>query len=278
MSLGFEKSTPAVTAQQSFDRAKQEFFSQLGVNLRKGLTIHKLIGLWAKDASGQTWENVSEHCLVEAARCEALSDALGFSPGLREDLKFAATLHDYFKKSETEIVRNNDLSWDSFAEADRQSQNILRDLQINDEIIRLATSVGHGSLTEILTILEQDTLDDFDLARLALHYIDDYTIGSDWVVAAEEHEGQKINDMDRRISKNITNERYKRLDFEGRAQFQGESTFAVQHRIGQAVEIVLAEQLSKRSGDIIEPKDLPEIIDGLVRERITSRIRQGEED
>jgi hypothetical protein len=69
--------------QQGFEEQKQAFFIKLGLRAREWLQVHREFGgLWEgpkyityKDGQKkeQRWENVSKHCLVEAARAEAFS-------------------------------------------------------------------------------------------------------------------------------------------------------------------------------------------------------------
>ncbi|MDP2598524.1 MAG: hypothetical protein Q8P49_01700, partial [Candidatus Liptonbacteria bacterium] len=46
------------------------------------------------------WENVTGHCLLEAARACVFADLLGFDADLKKDLAIAALLHDGYKRRE----------------------------------------------------------------------------------------------------------------------------------------------------------------------------------
>ncbi len=114
-------------------------------------------------------------------------------------------------------------------------------------------------MTETEEILRKDHLSVDDIAYLTMHYVDDYTVESNWalpvVVTAE---GKNINDFDRRMDKNDA--RYPQLKVEG--------AFDQQRRLGYMVEERLAELISNRQGQEVQPKKLPEIIDQKIKRDI----------
>lgn len=257
-------------SENPFDEKKRHFFSSLALEIRDALELHKQEGLWQRVGGKRDWGNVSEHCLVEAARVRALSEKFGLPETVSQSLLTAAGAHDFFKKSEKDIVTREGLRWDSFDAAAREAEQRLRDAKLSEETIRLVGSVGHTSLLETEGLLRKADLDDDDIAYLVMHYVDDYTVNAEWAQAADQTDAGARNDLDRRMDKNEANARYKLLDEEGRTYFNGETTFQAQRRIGHAVEERLAAVLSERSGEKIDPKQLPQVIDADVRARIES--------
>ncbi len=249
---------------------KREYFIHLGLQVREALKLHKGAGLWERKEGKRDWGNVSEHCLVEVARVSVLADELELPDDIKSDLKIAAALHDFFKKGEKEIVTAEGLTWDSFERASEESSRQMKEAGFSERIIRLANSVGHGSLIETENILNQENLSPEDIAYLILHYVDDYTIGSEWAKEAEVLDDKNINDLDRRIEKNKANPRYSQLDEEGRERFQGETTFEAQERIGHVVEKRLSSLLNERNRELSSPKELPQYIDQKIDNKIES--------
>ncbi|OGG50020.1 hypothetical protein A2763_03690 [Candidatus Kaiserbacteria bacterium RIFCSPHIGHO2_01_FULL_54_36] len=250
---------------------KTRFFSRLAVEIREALKLHKKAGLWERKDGKRDWGNVSEHCLVEVARTDVFADMLNLPDDLKEDLRVAAALHDFFKKGEKEIVTKKGLSWDAFEAASEESTRQMREEGFSERIVHLANSSGHTSFLETEDILRKESLSQEDVAYLVQHYVDDYTLGSGWTAPAEiTADGRHINDLDRRIDATEPNPRYAQLNEEGRAKFGGETVFEAQRRIGNAVEARLARLTNENSGQSIHPKDLPQLIDKEIRKRIQS--------
>lgn len=260
-------------AEQAFERKKQEYFTKIGLQMRSALALHKAAGLWQKDNEGERgWRNVSEHCLVEVARTRTLATMLGLKESVSKKLMNAAALHDFFKKGQKQITVAGGLNRAAFAEATQQADGIMRDAKIPEEIIRLVNAVGDESLLETKKILEKDELSEDDIAFLIMHYVDDYTIGSNWVHASEVKDTKEINDLDRRMNINEANLRYQKLNEEGRAIFGGETAYQAERRIGHIVEEKLADLVKKRGDITVDPIKLPEIIDQKIKEEIRREV------
>lgn len=251
-----------------FSDKKRLYFVSLGLRVWEAFLLHKKVGLWNRTDGKRDWGNVTEHCLVEVARVDIFTDKLNLPEDIRKDLNTAAALHDFFKKGEKEIITSEGLSWDSFEKASEESTRQMREAGFNDRIVRLANSIGHGSLVETDSILKKESISSEDLAYLALHYVDDYTIGSDWANPVENIDDKQINDLDRRMDKNEANQRYARLNEEGRTKFSGETTFEAQRRIGHLVEERLACFIAGNSGQTLDPKELPQFIDREIQSKI----------
>ncbi len=248
-----------------FEEKKRIYFSKLAMRMRGMLRLHKSEGLWdrvIKDGKPKRdWGNVSEHCLVEAARAEVFGELLGFPDDLRNDLTKAAALHDFFKKREREIARaaktgGNDVVG-SYSDAEKKAVSEMQGAGVDSRIIRLADSVGGTDepMRETKRILDKEgELSEDDIAFLIMHYIDDYTIDSRWVSPIGE---DSKNDLDRRIANNRI--RYPEMP----------EALDEQERVGHLIENRLSAILATR-GTSVEPLKIPEFIDDRIRERITA--------
>lgn len=261
--------------EEEFEHKKTKFFSGLALQLKESLRLHKEAGLWERKEGKRDWGNVSEHCLVEVARSKIFADWLGFSEGTEKNLMVAAALHDFNKRQEIQQVKKaiaeGKSNWDAFEESGEESKRKMEEAGFSETVIWLASSVGHTSFVETESILKKPELSEDELAYLVLHYTDEYTRGSEWAIPAEtDEEGSKVNELDRRVDKNEANPNYDQLNEEGKAHFGGETTFQAQRRIGHEVENRLAAIINQKREELINPKDLPELIDQDIRAKIES--------
>ncbi len=261
--------TPSLPHANDFENQKTRYFVKLGVHLKDALRLHKASGLWDRNQEGEReWGNVSEHCLVEAARAREFGELLGFDKDLVEDMMTAAALHDHYKKVEKAIAEKEGLTWAAYEKAEHQSGEAMLAAGFSDRVVWLAGAVGHNSLATVQHIFdnaEESTLAEAaeNDAFLVMHYIDDYTVGSDWAEPTGE-----VSNFDARVNKNEANEKYRIINEAGREHFDGETTFEVQRRIGHDVESWLADLVGERVGDEIFPEALPIFIDNQIRSRI----------
>lgn len=259
------------------EKQKVYYFAGLGMSTRDAFRQHIAEGLWrhinGADGDRKTirdWGNVSEHCLVEVARTEVLADMMGFSDSGKRDLKTAAALHDAQKKQQKAIVLESGLSFASFDLAAEEAHKTLKNAGYSEQIVVIAGAVGHESLPNVIPLLEKNTLTEFEKAQLVMHYVDDYTVNANWANIAEVVNGIKINELDRRMSANEANERYMKLNEEGRQHFNGETAYQAQRRVGHMVEARIAQLIHESTGQVIDPLDLPELIDHEIRSRIAA--------
>jgi len=251
-----------------FENKKTEFFVKTGLSVREAFKMHKEAGLWGEGE--EDWRNVSEHCLVESARVSVLAEKLGLSEDIKKDLILSAALHDFFKKEEIKSYEMEGMSWINYKKAEDKASELLKKKGFNDRIIRLVGSIGGISLAETESILKKDNLSQEDIAFLVLHYVDDYTSGSDWVQPSEITGDKKIiNSLDRRVSACV--DRYSLLNEEGKSVFNGESTYSVQLRVGHEVERRIASILNAKNNSDMIPEDLPYLIDQEIRAKIESQ-------
>ena len=211
---------------EEFKNKKKKFFIKLAKETRDVLLMHEKYGLWEKDESGQKWTNVSEHCLLEAARAEVFSEILKFSDEVKDDLKKTATLHDFFKRKEREITLQNGDEWENVKKSEELADKEITKMNLDIEIVNLLGAVGSRSFAKSDVILKKviNNLYEKDIAFLVMHYIDDYTIGDEWVKPATINAlGVKINDLDRRIEKSKL--RYSKVKDNPHALINGEHIF-----------------------------------------------------
>lgn len=267
---------------KSLEEKKQKLFRKLSRQFPLALRIHKKFGLFETDESGKSWKNVSEHCFMEAARVEVFVEKLHFSESDKNNLILAAALHDFYKKFEIEAIKKEIESGGSgikaYAEVSDKTINLLKENKIKEEIIKIISLVGghHKVLFEIKKILDKKILTDAEIAVLVMHYIDDYTIGGEWVKPAEKTQnGTIINDIDRKMERNFNNPNYQKMNdeaiifYKGHSFFEGKTTFEAMADISHLIEKRLSELIKERNKEIIESAELPEIIDREIKDKIS---------
>jgi hypothetical protein len=247
-----------------FEAAKKRYFAGLAVDLQPAMRAHKQEGMLERHENPRDeWRNVTEHCLVEAARVLELADMVGLSDEVRRDLMMAAGLHDFYKKSEREIASAHGNSWESFEEASRQSKQKMEEGGFSERVVRLANSVGHGSLLEAEALAAKPELSEDELAFLVLHHVDDYTAGTNWVERGHDP-------LRERIMGNVGKPAYHALDEAGRQHFGGTTTFKKQYEIGEKVAARLAEVARARSTEMVDGPALPLAVDIRIKQRINA--------
>jgi hypothetical protein len=256
------------------DILRANMLSKWRAHLAPLLALHEGPGkLWEKDETGRDWSNVTDHCLLEAARVDVFARLLRLSAGVREDLVAAAGAHDFYKKFEIAATRADLASGGTgragYLRAERESEAHLRAAGLSDRVIRLIHSVGG----EPENVLETERIADLaapseeEIAYLIMRYVDDYTRGSAWVAPADEN---LQNEIDRRADQNRANPDYRRMDEEGRSfyegtSFAGMSRFEAQAAAAHLAEAKLAELLRIRAGLEMEARRVPEAIDTILR-------------
>jgi len=272
--------TVALTEHNNLNDKKREYFFRLSLKLREALRLHKEAGLWARVGNAERdWGNVTEHCLVEVARVGVLADMLGLSHEMRDKLLRAAALHDVHKKTEKDMMNkaatNGGSVWTAYDEAASISTQNLHDVGIDPVTVRLAGAAGHGVLHEVEHMLDAPELSEEDIAFLALHYIDDITMGTDWVAPAQVREdGTLQNALDFKMGEGNEGRikpgsTYDLLNQAGSDHFGGDTTWRHELVVGRRVEEKLASLINAQTPQLsIDPMRLPEIIDNGIRDAI----------
>lgn len=264
---------PDTTTELSdFDKKKQQYFIRLAASVREMLKLHIEHGLLISknkiNQGEENFKNVSEHCLVEAARVRTLARLIQLSPETIRELELAATVHDFFKRKEVEITKEQGGGWESFLESGRQSDHILQENDMSPEFIHLASAMEPVYTPYIDELLAKEQLTDAEIAWLIMHYVDNYTINAQWANEATQENEMWINDTDRRTRKNANNPSYKKLDEESRAHLGGESLWECRARQLPLIEQKLANLIKDEKFKDLNPKQLPEVVDQLIREEI----------
>lgn len=236
-------------------------------------------------------QGVLEHVLVVAARTDELAQLLQMSDDMRQKLRAASILHDAGKYEERLMMlqaqQEGTSQWDAYDFAATRSWVNMRDTGLDEDIVEIAGAAGHATIPDAKFYMDElDHLTEKQLAWLALHYVDDFTRGSESVAPASlnTETGSPENDLDRRMEMNRKNPAYDALNQEGlkREGFH-QLTFDVQQTVGHRVEQLLLNEIVSRYtlhsaiesvlrdgesiDDLMGPVHLPEIIDRLVQSR-----------
>ena len=227
------------------------------------------------------WQNLYDHCLMEAARACVFAEMLHFNKGLKKDLVLAALFHDGNKRLEIAAIREAMQSGaSSRAASNAATREYLRALKrkgMSRRIIRFVGLVGGAPdvLYTVKKILGKISLSAEDLAALAMHYIDDYTVGGEWASPATRPlRGALVNDVDRRMEKNKNNPNYKKIEAEDLKELLALRVFPRMSSFASSFEAmaVVSHEIEKRllsrvkAWEGINPLRIPEIVDKKIRE------------
>ncbi len=260
---------------------KTRYFSKLFASVKSVVPIHKEY-LWdGKSHKDANWVNVTQHCLVEVARVEALAEKLKLPKDIIISLKKAAMLHDFFKKQEKDIVNSDKYenpNWEAFDDSIERGNQALQkymkewEYSINDDIIYLISSVWHTSLIETRKLLEKsenDNLTDLEIAFLLLHYVDDYTIWSDWSNDILKSWNKYLNDLDIRMENNRKHPRYRQLNEDWKKIFS-RKTFDEQEEVWVKVESYIYKKLNEDNSMFLSmSKKIPRLVDDIINKKIS---------
>ena len=257
--------------QQNFEVRKRKYFSSLALKLKSALELHKSYDLLARNESGEReWGNVSEHCLVVAARTEALSKFIGLSKKTEDDLVLAAGMHDFYKKNQIQKTPSGiPLSMQDYMDSEQEAAEALARAHVPQNIIDYTGSFPDAIRTVQTILTKGEHVSEEEIAALVFHYVDDYTQGSAWTKPAEiNSQGRKVNDLNRRIEKAFSNPKYTSINEEDKKYFDGKTSHEVQETVGESVEQFLAKRVTETKGIQIDSKDLPTIIDEEIKKDI----------
>lgn len=227
---------------------KSRYFSKLAQRNIKSARM-----LWAGEVLGKNrqglnvWRNVSEHSLVDAAGCSVLGKALGLPEESIRLLESAALLHDWDKKFQSNGLRKIDqqlekgeiteqdrgrLKQELFEESERHNEEGMREAGIKEDIIKLATADGHGSLPRMME-------PSCTLEEKILHYVGSIT------------NNDQIVPLDQRMDRLEIDPKYLAMNEYGRnySWTNGRTFYEVQSEVGHQIEAELAQRLVD-SGDL----------------------------
>lgn len=265
----------------NLEDGERKYFLSLAKSRAKELALHKNPGrLWEKDERGKDWSNATEHCLMEAARVGMFAKILRLTNDMREKLVSAATAHDFNKKEEIRLTREDIVAGGSGRKgvliAEEKSEKILRDAGFPDIVISLVGCVAGDpkNIYNIKEILDYSEFSLENIAHLVMHYVDNYTRGSAWAEPAERRGTIGINDVDKRSEMNALNPIYEKMNREGLAFndshpfFNGMTRFEASAAINHLIEKRLADIINKNGANIGDPLDTPEFVDTCIKNDI----------
>lgn len=262
---------------------KARFWAQKALSVREGIVMHIRSGEMTKDpeTGERPWGNITEHCLVQVVRVETLGKWLELPNFLIAAMKMGAVLDDYHKKQEITATRQANQAGTSPLSAVRSEQkkgeDLLKDAAFSSRVIRLANSAGVDApqLSEAQRILDQETLSDDDLAYLIVHYVDDCSVGTDWVIPSQvETGGRRVNVIDYRMQQNKAKIDYKIISQEINNELSSHpklgkmNSFDAASFVSHEIEKILAKRIAEKKGEFIDPLTIPELVDQKIKEAI----------
>ena len=260
-----------------FDDKRRPYFEKLAGKVMPAIEMHKKFDL----LDDPKWRNVSEHCLMEAARVEIIAGLIGLSQDIIKDLVTTSALHDFYKKYEIgaiqEELKSGGNGWGAiYKTADERNRHI-KEANFNDRVKRLVNASGGNpeTLFKAKKILDQSNITEEDWAFLFVYYVDSYTRGSNWAETADN-----LNDVDRRLDKNASNPNYSKQNFNVKKfdddpLFRGKSIFQAMKEISHMIEKRLCVLIKDKTGIMINSLELPEFIDSEIMS-IIIKLRERE--
>lgn len=274
-----------------YERQKRRYWAGVGLSVREGIKQHQISGQLTKDAATlkREWGNITEHCLVEAARAEVLGRWIGLPEDVILDMKTGAALHDFSKRQEITATKEANQNGSSpltvVKKVQAESEQILNDAGFSERVRRLASaSGGHArQLIECQRILDQAILSDEDWAYLIAHYVDDCSVGAEWVEPSRMNaDGTRVNIIDYRVIDNKAKADYNRISQEIEAELVGHPLLGGMNNhdsmsiVSHGIERRLVQRIAERTGESIDPLLIPELVDQKIRQAIESRSELGE--
>lgn len=256
------------------DSNATRFWAGVGFKVREGIKMHQRTGQLRKGPD--SWRNVTEHCLVQVARSEVLGRLIGLPENLMEDIRMGAMLHDFDKKQEITVTREANRRGDSplftVRIAHLRDDVLLESYGFNDNVRRLASASGIDApqLVEAQSILDKKSLSDEDLAWLVVHYVDDCSIGSDWIQQGEK--GKNI--IDYRMEQNKTKVDYVKISQEisqglvGHPKLGNMNLYDAGAFVSHQIEQRFAQRIKEKTGEDIDPLAIPQLVDQKIKESI----------
>jgi hypothetical protein len=266
-------------APQYSERQKNAYWLGIGLSVRDGFRMHRLSGQLAHGPDN--WRNVPQHCLVEVARATVLGTWLGLPDSLIAEIKMGSFLHDDRKKQEiiaTKQVLQMNISPLAAARSEHaKADDLLSQNGFSERVRRWAGSAGGDvpQLIEAQRILDQKNITDEDLAYLIVHYIDDCSVGSNWIrPSGSSQEGARVNIIDYRMQENKEKQVYSKISQEITEELSGHPVLGkfsnldaaafVSHQIEERLALLISANLSKP----VDPLMIPEMIDEEIRSQI----------
>ncbi len=249
------------------------------------LAVHKRSGQLS--ISDKSFRPAVKHSAMQAARAGVLGRWLGLSPAMVVKFEEAAFLHDSLKIEEVRAMKRYGKTWSIYAAINNFGHLVWLDAGIDLEVVEIAASVAHESLLKMVTLLEKEMLfplsplTEFELACLAMHWLDDWAIDDEWARPAQGSE----NMLHWRCQRNASNPTYQAINEAGRTKFAEEaqaagrpdlfiqpmSTYDRQLSVGLGVQELLARVIRGRGLRVTSSLDLPVMVDNVLRQELQDR-------
>lgn len=263
---------------------KTIYWAKMALSVRKGIRMHRVSNQMTKDPETRKrpWGNVTEHCLVEVARAEVLGRWIGLPEDLILDMKMGAILHDFSKRQEITATReanqNGNSPLTAVKKVQSESEQILIDAGFDERVRRLASGSGYApQIIEAQRILDQSTLSDEDWAYLIVHYVDDSSVGSDWVSPSQiDTTGRRTNIIDVKTEANKAKSVYQRIieeigeELRG-SKFEGMNNHDAMFIVSHGIERRLVQRIAEKTGETINPLLIPELVDQKIKMAIEGK-------
>ncbi|MBI3558763.1 hypothetical protein HY085_00030 [Candidatus Gottesmanbacteria bacterium] len=223
------------------------------------------------DKGPDSFRNAVEHCLVEVARVEVLGNWLKLPADMVDDMKMGVFLHDFDKKQEIELFKKLKATGGPQLETIEKlaihSNKTLKQNGYSARVVWLASAPG-GLLSElkaVKNILDKRALSNDDLAFLICHYVDDLSIGSNWILPNRAENGQEINIIDERAAANKKKSYNSTLNQEI-TKVLGIDGFDAMAEVSHLIEQRLAKAIFEQTGETVDPLKIPEFIDEKIKQ------------
>lgn len=275
---------------------KPNMFSWRAVirNSQPELGVHKKIGTLIEERGSngrrvgkREWSNVTWHCLCVGQRARILGEWLGLAPDLVDDMQRAGNLHDYDKEPEIKLHKQRkgqDKPYlGDLIELGKQGSQRLRDEGVSERVVWLASAPGGlpGEITVSYDIVTKPSMTNEEWAFVLIHLADDMALGSKSVVPSRPNEsGGKDNVIDDRAAENKRKSYSSQSSVETQQAlvnhpfFGGMHAFDAMAAVSHMIEKRFAEELASRTGESLDPVEIPELVDQRLRARITVTSRQ----
>lgn len=278
-------------ASERIPKQKTKYWSKMALGIKKAFRMHRLSDQISRDpiTKERPWGNITEHCLVEAARAEVLGRWIGLPEDVILDMKTGVALHDFSKRQEITATREANKTGNSPLAAvkaeQKKSELLLQNAGFSDRVRRLAGSAGGYApqLIDAQNILDKPNISDEDWAYLIVHYVDDCSAGAEWVEPSRVNpDGTRANIIDYRVIGNKAIADYNRISQEIGAELEGHPLLGGMNNhdsmsiVSHGIEQRLAQRIAERTGESIDPLLIPELVDQKIRQAIESRSELGE--
>ena len=132
------------------DSSREKYWAKLERRYKTKYPLaFKLFSEYGLLPVSEGWANIVRHCLLEAAAMEVVANKLKVSVGDKDKLTLAGLIHDFYKRREIELIREEGDSTATLRKAEKQHYKILKENNIDQEIIAITDAIGITKLDRI---------------------------------------------------------------------------------------------------------------------------------